>query len=92
MREEWERRQKEKQVPSSAICIGRKDDRIVMYGGTMLFSMGAPTIEPGDGVWLDPSMQGRTFGIAGHDVTGNPKVLYLLAQDHKLVELPVWSG
>ncbi|MCX5653231.1 MAG: hypothetical protein NTY65_01050 [Planctomycetota bacterium] len=86
---ELARRQANDEVPRHVVCVGRDGNGIFVYGGSLSIANNRPTANAGDAFWLDPSMKGKEFGIVGHQLEGDPAVLFLLTKDEKLARLPL---
>jgi hypothetical protein len=87
---ELARRQAHDEVPQHVVCVGRDGKgRFFLYGGSISIANDRATAKAGDAVWLDPSMKGEEFGIAGHQLKGDPAVLFLVTKDGNLARLPL---
>lgn len=86
---EFGRRKAADEVPQNLICVGFDAGGSFLYGGSLSIANNQFVVQPGDAFWMDPTMKGKTFEIAGQKINGNPEVLVLYNAHKKLVLLPI---
>ncbi len=91
--QEFQRRKRAGEVPTSMICIGADKDRgTYLYGGDLPIRMGKFAVDAGQAFWMDPTARGETFTVGSHHMQGDPSILFLYTKDDRMVNLHIWAG
>jgi molecular chaperone DnaK len=87
---EHQRRKAAGQIPVGAISMGATEEGgFQMYGGTLPVTDGQMELAPGNAIWPDETMAGKSFGIGGVEYPGDSAVLYYINAQSQVEKLSV---
>ncbi len=89
---EFKRRNSNDETPKNLVCVQSEGGKKFLYGGTLSIQNNRPAVRVGDAFWLDQTMKGLDYSIAGVTIVGDPSILFLWKGEGKIATLSIWTN